>query len=204
MNPLVMFMMDSMVRNRSDAVPGGIVYLDSFLLDSDSDSSGTSGIINTTTTSAATTTTISSSRGMSDDGFLQQQSSGLAVLIIDGELPVASTTAATALIMDWSSVAVAAALTVIVLLTIGGNLLILAAVLFNSNLRGPTHILIANLAVADLLLGFLVLPFSATLEVLSFQFQSLFSFFFRQFSHSVVVVVLNERTRIKLGSSLHQ
>ncbi|EFX64650.1 hypothetical protein DAPPUDRAFT_66063 [Daphnia pulex] len=63
------------------------------------------------------------------------------------------------------SLVVAVALSVIVLLTIGGNLLILAAVLFNSNLRGPTHILIANLAVADLLLGFLVLPFSATLEV---------------------------------------
>lgn len=65
----------------------------------------------------------------------------------------------------WQSLLLAAALSVIVLLTIGGNLLILAAVLFNSNLRGPTHILIANLAVADLLLGFLVLPFSATLEV---------------------------------------
>lgn len=69
---------------------------------------------------------------------------------------------------DWPSLTVASLLSVIVLLTIGGNLLILAAVLFNSNLRGPTHILIANLAVADLLLGFLVLPFSATLEVKTF------------------------------------
>lgn len=74
---------------------------------------------------------------------------------------------ATLATMDmWPSVAVGILLTVIVLLTVGGNLLILAAVLFNSNLRGPTHILIANLAVADLLLGFLVLPFSATLEVI--------------------------------------
>jgi len=70
-------------------------------------------------------------------------------------------------IMLWPSVAVGILLSVIVLLTVGGNLLILAAVLFNSNLRGPTHILIANLAVADLLLGFLVLPFSATLEVIT-------------------------------------
>lgn len=68
----------------------------------------------------------------------------------------------------WSTITVGALLTLIVLLTVGGNLLILAAVLFNSNLRGPTHILIANLAVADLLLGFLVLPFSATLEVRTF------------------------------------
>jgi len=70
----------------------------------------------------------------------------------------------------WASIIVATILSAIVLLTICGNLLILAAVLFNSNLRGPTHILIANLAVADLLLGFLVLPFSATLEVGSFIF----------------------------------
>ena len=68
----------------------------------------------------------------------------------------------------WASIIVATILSAIVLLTICGNLLILAAVLFNSNLRGPTHILIANLAVADLLLGFLVLPFSATLEVSTF------------------------------------
>lgn len=75
------------------------------------------------------------------------------------------TTSASGVTLYWQSLLLAVALSVIVLLTIGGNLLILAAVLFNSNLRGPTHILIANLAVADLLLGFLVLPFSATLEV---------------------------------------
>ena len=148
MNPLVMFMMDSLVRNQSGD-DGGLLYLDSLALDigGGEETSTISGFVNTTTTTDS-------------DAFLQ--SSGLAVLIIDGQVPA---TASTALIMDWSSLAVAVALTVIVLLTIGGNLLILAAVLFNSNLRGPTHILIANLAVADLLLGFLVLPFSATLEV---------------------------------------
>ena len=148
MNPLVMFMMDSLVRNQSGD-DGGLLYLDSLALD-------IGGVEETSTISSFVNTTATTD----SDAFLQ--SSGLAVLIIDGQVPA---TASTALIMDWSSLAVAVALTVIVLLTIGGNLLILAAVLFNSNLRGPTHILIANLAVADLLLGFLVLPFSATLEV---------------------------------------
>lgn len=57
-------------------------------------------------------------------------------------------------------------LSIIVLLTVGGNVLILSAVLASTSLREPNHILIANLAVADLLLGTLVLPFSATLEVM--------------------------------------
>jgi len=79
--------------------------------------------------------------------------------------------------IDWLLLPVGAALSVIVALTIGGNVLILAAVCTNCNLREPTHILIANLAVADLLLGFLVLPFSATLEVSHNFFHSI-----RQFS----------------------
>ena len=69
-------------------------------------------------------------------------------------------------VLDPSTLIVALVLSVIVLLTVGGNVLILSAVMANSNLRVPTHILIANLAVADLLLGTLVLPFSATLEVI--------------------------------------
>ena len=56
-------------------------------------------------------------------------------------------------------------LSIIVLLTVCGNILVIGAIMTSSNLRGPTHILIANLAVADLLLGTLVLPFSATQEV---------------------------------------
>nr|XP_027214141.1 alpha-1A adrenergic receptor-like [Penaeus vannamei] len=53
----------------------------------------------------------------------------------------------------------------IVVLTIGGNMLVLLAVYMSRNLRSSTHYLIVNLAVADLLLGTTVLPFSATLEV---------------------------------------
>ncbi|MCL4158247.1 UNVERIFIED_CONTAM: hypothetical protein GTU68_031333 [Idotea baltica] len=54
---------------------------------------------------------------------------------------------------------------VIVSLTICGNVLVLLAVIISRNLRSSTHYLIVNLAVADLLLGTTVLPFSATLEV---------------------------------------
>ena len=53
----------------------------------------------------------------------------------------------------------------IVIMTIVGNVLVLLAVFVNSHLRSTTHYFIANLAVADLLLGTSVLPFSAILEI---------------------------------------
>lgn len=118
----------------------------------------------------ASTSQSSSSSVTSRVLLLMDQDEWTSVATSTASSNIYETVTATASVADlattsWSSLAVAAALSIIVLLTIGGNLLILAAVLFNSNLRGPTHILIANLAVADLLLGFLVLPFSATLEV---------------------------------------
>ncbi|RXG71447.1 Alpha-1A adrenergic receptor [Armadillidium vulgare] len=54
---------------------------------------------------------------------------------------------------------------IIVCLTICGNVLVLLAVIISRNLRSSTYYLIVNLAVADLLLGTTVLPFSAVLEV---------------------------------------
>src|SRR4051794_37410976 len=57
------------------------------------------------------------------------------------------------------------ALAVIILLTICGNVLVLMAVAVSPNLRSSTHYLIVNLAVADLLLGTTVLPFSAVFEI---------------------------------------
>ncbi|GFQ78826.1 alpha-1B adrenergic receptor [Trichonephila clavata] len=56
-------------------------------------------------------------------------------------------------------------LTAIILLTIFGNTLVLLAVSFTPNLRSTTNIFIVNLAIADLLLGVFVLPFSAFLEM---------------------------------------
>lgn len=56
-------------------------------------------------------------------------------------------------------------LSTIVLCTIVGNVMVLLAVFVNSHLRSTTNYFIVNLAIADLLLGTTVLPFSASLEV---------------------------------------
>ncbi|XP_037504709.1 alpha-1A adrenergic receptor [Rhipicephalus sanguineus] len=53
----------------------------------------------------------------------------------------------------------------IILMAISGNLMVLLAVSLNANLRTATNCLIVNLALADLLLGASVLPFSAALEI---------------------------------------
>jgi len=55
----------------------------------------------------------------------------------------------------------------ICLATVVGNALVLVAIVSNGHLRGTTHYFMANLAVADLLLGIAVLPFSATLETIN-------------------------------------
>ncbi|KAK9501462.1 hypothetical protein O3M35_012178 [Rhynocoris fuscipes] len=46
-----------------------------------------------------------------------------------------------------------------------GNCLVIAAVYMSSKLRSVTNYLIVSLAVADLMVGLAVLPFSATWEV---------------------------------------
>ncbi|XP_039282958.1 alpha-1D adrenergic receptor-like [Nilaparvata lugens] len=56
-------------------------------------------------------------------------------------------------------------LCVFILLTVCGNLLVIVSVVPSHHLRTPTHSLIVNLAVADLLLGITVLPLSATREI---------------------------------------
>lgn len=53
----------------------------------------------------------------------------------------------------------------IILLVIAGNSLVIAAVFCSNKLRSVTNYLIVNLAVADLLVGLAVLPFSAIWEV---------------------------------------
>uniref|UniRef100_A0A8C9SHE9 Alpha-1D adrenergic receptor-like n=1 Tax=Scleropages formosus TaxID=113540 RepID=A0A8C9SHE9_SCLFO len=53
-----------------------------------------------------------------------------------------------------------------ILFAAGGNALVILSVLCNRRLRTVTNVFIVNLAVADLLLSVVVLPFSASLEVL--------------------------------------
>ena len=67
----------------------------------------------------------------------------------DGPLP------ARALLL---TVAIAVSLSMIILLTILGNILVLTALRVDLALRSPTHLLMGNLACADLLLGNFSLP----------------------------------------------
>lgn len=64
-----------------------------------------------------------------------------------------------------SSLVSLAILALIDVLVIAGNCLVIAAVLCSSKLRSVTNLFIVSLAVADLLVGVAVLPFSATREV---------------------------------------
>ncbi|XP_053947511.1 octopamine receptor Oamb isoform X1 [Anastrepha ludens] len=66
---------------------------------------------------------------------------------------------------DPANVISLAILLFIILLVISGNSLVIAAVFCSNKLRSVTNYLIVNLAVADLLVGLAVLPFSATWEV---------------------------------------
>jgi 7 transmembrane receptor (rhodopsin family). len=68
----------------------------------------------------------------------------------------------------WDDPGQIATLTVLLLINvmvIVGNCLVIAAVFISSKLRSVTNLFIVSLAVADLMVGLTVLPFSATLEV---------------------------------------
>ncbi|CAF2119252.1 unnamed protein product [Rotaria magnacalcarata] len=56
---------------------------------------------------------------------------------------------------------------VLILTTVIGNTLVLAALFLDKRLHTPSFFLIANMAIADLLLGISVLPFSSVLELLN-------------------------------------
>ncbi|XP_062944206.1 histamine H2 receptor [Cynocephalus volans] len=62
-------------------------------------------------------------------------------------------------------VTIGVVLTVLILITIAGNVVVCLAVGFNHQLRSLTNCFIMSLAVTDLLLGLLVLPFSAIYQL---------------------------------------
>ncbi|XP_028306459.1 alpha-1D adrenergic receptor isoform X1 [Gouania willdenowi] len=68
--------------------------------------------------------------------------------------------------MDSQVVGVGIVLSVFILVAIVGNILVILSVICNKQLQTVTNFFIVNLAMADLLLSIIVLPFSASLEVL--------------------------------------
>lgn len=70
--------------------------------------------------------------------------------------------------VEWTKPASLISLAILIfidILVIVGNCLVIAAVFCSHKLRSVTNFFIVSLAVADLLVGIAVLPFSATWEV---------------------------------------
>ena len=70
--------------------------------------------------------------------------------------------------VDWSNFESIFSLTVLLsidVIVIFGNSMVILAVYYTSKLRSVTNLFIVSLAVADLMVGLAVLPFSATWEV---------------------------------------
>ncbi|XP_064201283.1 alpha-1D adrenergic receptor-like [Anguilla rostrata] len=72
----------------------------------------------------------------------------------------------TSLILDSQAIGVGVLLSVFILFAIAGNVLVILSVLCNRHLQTVTNFFIINLAIADLLLSIVVLPFSACFEIL--------------------------------------
>ncbi|KAL2098236.1 hypothetical protein ACEWY4_007443 [Coilia grayii] len=68
--------------------------------------------------------------------------------------------------LDSQVIGVGIFLAIFILVAIIGNILVILSVLCNRHLQTVTNFFIVNLAIADLLLSIIVLPFSASLEVL--------------------------------------
>lgn len=83
--------------------------------------------------------------------------------------------------VDWTDLESLATLTMLLcidVVVIAGNTMVIMAVYYTSKLRSVTNLFIVSLAVADLMVGIAVLPFSATWEVFKVIF-SLSSFVHR-------------------------
>ncbi|XP_030644011.1 alpha-1D adrenergic receptor [Chanos chanos] len=77
-----------------------------------------------------------------------------------------SNTTCQGITLDSKVIGVGIFLAIFILVAIIGNILVILSVLCNRHLQTVTNYFIVNLAIADLLLSIIVLPFSASLEVL--------------------------------------
>ncbi|KAM4604378.1 alpha-1A adrenergic receptor [Polymixia lowei] len=100
----------------------------------------------------------------SNDGTYFDEAFNLSLL--DQIYPNNSNTTCTNITLDPQLVAVGVFLSIFILVAIVGNILVILSVLCNKHLQTVTNFFIVNLAIADLLLSIIVLPFSASLEVL--------------------------------------
>ncbi|XP_026215962.1 alpha-1D adrenergic receptor [Anabas testudineus] len=85
---------------------------------------------------------------------------------LDQVFPNESITTCRNFTVDSQVVGVGIFLSVFISVAIVGNILVILSVLCNKHLQTVTNFFIVNLAMADLLLSIIVLPFSASLEVL--------------------------------------
>ena len=86
------------------------------------------------------------------------------------------------------------------LLTVVGNSFVVLAIIFDLHLRSPTHYLMGSLAIADFLIGMVILPFSSfQLFFNSWPFGSVFctiwksnflAFFFYLLTNKIVSIVV--------------
>ncbi|XP_051560000.1 alpha-1A adrenergic receptor-like [Myxocyprinus asiaticus] len=79
---------------------------------------------------------------------------------------ISNTTTGVGITLDSQVIGVGIFLAFFILAAIVGNILVILSVLCNKHLQTVTNFFIVNLAIADLLLSTIVLPFSASLEVL--------------------------------------
>ncbi|XP_044046796.1 alpha-1D adrenergic receptor [Siniperca chuatsi] len=86
--------------------------------------------------------------------------------VLDQTFKNDSITTCTNFIMDPQVIGVGIILSIFILVAIVGNILVILSVVCNKHLQTVTNFFIVNLAMADLLLSIIVLPFSASLEVL--------------------------------------
>ncbi|KAM6972289.1 alpha-1A adrenergic receptor [Aplochiton taeniatus] len=102
----------------------------------------------------------------SNDGIYFDQGTLSNVSFLDELLLNISNTSCTQIIFDSEILVVGIFLALFILVAIVGNILVILSVVCNRHLHTVTNFFIVNLAMADLLLSIMVLPFSASLEVL--------------------------------------
>lgn len=83
--------------------------------------------------------------------------------------------------VTWSDPSMLASLSILAaidVMVVVGNCLVIAAVFCSSKLRSVTNLFIVSLAVADLMVGVAVLPFSATWEIFKVSITFIFPQYF--------------------------